>query len=48
VYDGSCYEVTYFVHYGNIGNYPAGTVSEFDRTALYQQLDEILGSLILK
>jgi hypothetical protein len=47
-YNGSCYEITYFVHYGNIGNYPEGTVSEFDRTALYQQLDEILASLILK
>ncbi len=22
VYDGSCYEITYFVHYGNIANYP--------------------------
>jgi hypothetical protein len=48
VYNGSCYEVTYFVHYGNIGNYPPGMVNEFDRTALYQQLDEILASLILK
>ena len=48
VHNGSCYEVTYFVHYGNIGNYPPGTVTEFDRTALYQQLDEILASLILK
>jgi hypothetical protein len=48
VHNGSCYEVTYFVHYGNIGNYPPDTVTEFDRTALYQQLDEILASLILK
>jgi hypothetical protein len=48
VHNDSCYEVTYFVHYGNIGNYPTGTVTEFDRTALYQQLDEILASLILK
>jgi hypothetical protein len=48
VQNGSCYEVTYFVHYGNIGNYPPGAVSEFDRTALYQQLDEILATLILK
>jgi hypothetical protein len=49
VHNESCYEVTYFVHYGNIGNYLPGsaTVSEFDRTALYQQLDEILASLIL-
>jgi len=48
VHNGSCYEVTYFVHYANIGNYTPGTVTEFDRTALYQQLDEILASLILK
>jgi hypothetical protein len=48
VQNDSCYEVTYFVHYGNIGNYPPGMVTEFDRTALYQQLDEILASLILK
>jgi hypothetical protein len=48
VHNGSCIEVTYFVHYANIGNYTPGTVTEFDRTALYQQLDEILASLILK
>jgi hypothetical protein len=48
VHNSSCYEVTYFVHYGNIGNYTPGAVTEFDRTALYQQLDEILASLILK
>jgi len=48
VQNGSCYEVTYFVHYANIGNYSPGTVTEFDRTALYQQLDEIFASLILK
>ena len=48
LHHGSCYEVTYFVHYGNIGAYAPGAVTEFDRTALYQQLDEILASLILK
>ena len=48
IQNGSCYEVTYFVHYANIGNYTPGTVTEFDRTALYQQLDEILASVILK
>lgn len=47
-HNGSCYEITYFVHYGNIGNYVPGAVTEFDRTALYQQLDEILASLILR
>ncbi len=29
-----CMAVRYFVHYGNIGNYPAGTVKEFDSAAL--------------
>jgi hypothetical protein len=48
VHNGSCYEITYFVHYGNIGNYPPGSVSEFDRTALYQQLDEIFSSMTLE
>ena len=48
LHNGSCYEVTYFIHYGNIGNYTSGMVTEFDRTALYQELDEILASLILK
>jgi hypothetical protein len=48
VHNGSCYEIIYFVHYGNIGNYAPGAVTEFDRTALYQQLDEIFASLILK
>lgn len=48
VYGDTCYEVSYFVHYGNIGAYSPGTVTEFDRTALYQELDGILASLILK
>ena len=48
LHNGSCVEITYFVHYGNIGNYPPGAVKEFDRTALYQELDEITASLILK
>lgn len=48
LHNGSCYEVTYFVHYGNIGNYPPGAVNEFDRTSLYQELDEILATLVLK
>ena len=47
LHNGACYEVTYFIHYGNIGNYPPGAVNEFDRNALYEQLDKILASLIL-
>lgn len=47
-YHGSCYEVTYFVHYGSIGAYAPGTVEEFDRTALYQELDGILATFVLQ
>jgi hypothetical protein len=43
-----CYEITYYIHYANIGNFTPGTVTEFDRTALYQELDEILASLVIK
>lgn len=44
-HNGTCYEITYFVHYGNIGNYNPGTVKEFDRTALIQKFDQILSTL---
>ena len=41
----TCYEITYFIHYGNIGNYNPGTVKEFDSAALVQKFDQILSSL---
>jgi len=40
-----CLGIRYFVHYGNIGNYPAGAVREFDKNALFRQFDEIRRSL---
>jgi hypothetical protein len=48
VRNGTCYEVTYFIHYTNIGNYEPGTVKEFDHTALIEKFDQILSSLVLK
>ncbi len=41
-----CLAIRYFIHSTNIGNYPAGTVSEFDRTSLINQFEKIRHSLI--
>ena len=41
-----CIAVRYFIHSTNIGNYPVGTVSEFDRATLISQFDKIRQSLI--
>ncbi len=48
VHNETCYEITYFIHYGEIGNYVSGTVKEFDRAALMQKFDQILSTLVLK
>lgn len=42
-----CIAVRYFVHYGAIQNYPAGTVREFDESALVAQFDAIRRTLIV-
>ena len=42
VHNNVCYEVVYFIHYTNIGNYTPGTVTEFDRNALMQKFNDIL------
>ncbi len=43
-----CIAIRYFIHYTQIGNYPAGTKKEFSRTALLAQFDQIRHSLTLK
>ena len=48
IHNGTCYEITYFMHYGNIGNYDPGTVKQFDRAALLQKFDQILSTLVLE
>lgn len=46
--DGVCYEIIYYLRYGNIGNYTPGDVKEFDRAALLQKFEEILTTITLK
>lgn len=49
VVDGVCYEMTFFVHNGNIGAYdPSLGVHEFDRAALMQKFESMLSTLVIK
>jgi len=49
VNNGTCYEVTFYFHYGNIGNYdPSSGIKEFDRNALLQKFESILATLVIK
>lgn len=48
VHNNICYEITFFVHYGNIGNYPPDSgVKEFDHAALMQKFEDILSTLVI-
>ncbi len=42
-----CYAVVYYIHSGQFGNYPAGSITMFDRAALTQTFDTITSSLEL-
>lgn len=42
-----CTAVRYFIHSGNIGNYPEGAVTAFDESALLAAFDKIRQSLSL-
>jgi membrane-bound inhibitor of C-type lysozyme len=42
-----CMAVRYFIHSTNIGNYPEGTVKEFDRATLLNEFDQIRHSLVI-
>ena len=43
-----CYEVIYFIHYTNIGNYTPGTVAEFDSNAILQSLGDVFDTFTIK
>ncbi len=47
--DGSspCTAVRYFIHSTQIANYPPGTVTAYDRTALFAAFDKIRRSLVV-
>jgi hypothetical protein len=36
-----CTAVRYYIHGANVGNYPTGTVQEFNRAALLEQFDQV-------
>jgi hypothetical protein len=44
VVKGRCYELVSLVHSTNIGNYPPGTVVEYDAAALTGRLEAVIGS----
>jgi len=49
VINGTCYEITFFIHYANIGNYaPDAGIKEFDRVALMQRFEGILSGMVIK
>lgn len=43
-----CYEVIYFIHSTNIGNYPPGVVTEFDKITLMQKLFGVFSTFEIK
>jgi len=47
-YQDTCYEMTFFVHYADIGNYaPDSDVKEFDQATLTQKFESILSSFVI-
>jgi hypothetical protein len=42
-----CTAVRYYIHYGVLQNYPAGSVQQFDQAALLKQFDTIRQSLVI-
>jgi membrane-bound inhibitor of C-type lysozyme len=42
-----CTAVRYFIHSTNVGNYPAGTVTEFNKAGLINEFDLIRRTLVL-
>jgi hypothetical protein len=48
VYNNACHEVIYFIHYTNVSNYTPGTVTEFDRDAVMQNLYGVFSTFAIK
>lgn len=43
-----CYEIVVTIHTGNVGNYPEGTVVEFDRNLILPTLNQMVHTLKFK
>ncbi len=48
VWENQCFELIFLIHSTNIGNYPPGTVVEFDRAAVLAKFEAILNSFLVK
>ncbi len=48
VWQGQCFEVIFLIHTGEIGNYPPGTVVEYDRQRLLHHFQTVLDTFIAK
>lgn len=49
VINGYCYEITFYIHYANVGNYaPDAGIKEFDHAAVMQRFEGILSTLVIK
>ena len=48
VSNGTCFEVIFLIHSAEIGNYPPGTVVEYDRPRLLHQLETVLDTFTVK
>jgi hypothetical protein len=44
VWDDKCFEMIVLIHSTNIGNYPAGTVVEYDQAALISKFEAVLNT----
>jgi hypothetical protein len=43
-----CYEIVFYMHSGNIGNYTPGTVVEYDRAGLLNKFEQVLSTFSVK
>ena len=48
VWNNKCFEMVFLIHSANIGNYPPGTVVEFDRAALMSKFETVLNTFLAK
>ncbi len=48
VVENKCFEVIFLSHSSNIGNYPAGTVVEYDHAALLSKFEAVLDTFLAK
>jgi hypothetical protein len=48
VYNNVCYEMVFYMHSANVGNFTPGTVEEYGRARLIQKFEQILNTFTVK